>query len=130
MRKSGHEYKLDKEMIIVSETDAGGNIVYANDDFCKISRYTKDELIGKPYSMICHPDTPKEAFENLWNTVKNGKVWKGIVKNRAKDGGYYWVHATVYPSVTTEGEARYFSVRVRPTVDEIEMAEKQYATLQ
>ncbi len=130
MRKDGHEYKLDKETIIVSETDGKGKIVYANEDFCKISKFTKDELIGKPHNIVRHPDMPKAAFEELWKTVKEGRVWKGIVKNRTKDGGYYWVNATVYPSQTPEGEVRYFSVRVRPTVDEIEKAEALYATLQ
>ncbi len=129
MRHSDHEYKLDKETIIVSETDAKGKIVYANDDFCTISKFSKDELIGKPHNMVRHPDMPKAAFADLWQTVKAGKVWQGIVKNRTKDGGYYWVNATVYPSQTPEGEIKYFSVRVRPTHDEIEEAEKLYATL-
>lgn len=130
MRKDGHEYKLDKETIIVSETDAKGRIIYANEDFCKISKFTKDELIGKPHNIVRHPDMPKAAFADLWKTIQEGNIWKGIVKNRSKDGGYYWVNATVYPSQTAEGEIRYFSVRVRPTIDEIEKAEAIYATLQ
>ena len=130
MRKEGHEYKLDKETIIVSETDAKGRIVYANEDFCKIAKFTKDELIGKPHNIVRHPDMPKAAFADLWKTIQEGNIWKGIVKNRSKDGGYYWVNATVYPSQTAEGEIRYFSVRVRPTIDEIEKAEAIYATLQ
>ncbi len=129
MRHSEHEYKLDKETIIVSETDAKGRIIYANDDFCKIAKFSKDELIGKPHNVVRHPDMPKAAFEDLWQTIKAGKIWKGIVKNRTKDGGYYWVNAIVYPSQTPEGEIKYFSVRVRPTHDEIEEAEKLYATL-
>jgi aerotaxis receptor len=130
MRKEGHEYKLDKETIIVSETDAKGKIIYANEDFCKIAKYSKDELIGKPHNIVRHPDMPKAAFDDLWRTIQSGKIWKGVVKNRSKDGGYYWVNATVYPSQTAEGEIRYFAVRVRPTVDEIEKAEEQYAALQ
>ncbi len=129
MRHSEHEYKLDKETIIVSETDAKGRIIYANDDFCKIAKFSKDELIGKPHNVVRHPDMPKAAFEDLWQTIEAGKIWKGIVKNRTKDGGYYWVNAIVYPSQTPEGEIKYFSVRVRPTHDEIEEAEKLYATL-
>jgi len=129
MRNADHEHKLKKETIIVSETDAKGKIIYANEDFCKISHFSKDELIGKSHNMVRHPDMPKAAFADLWQSVKAGKVWKGIVKNRTKDGGYYWVNATVYPSTTSEGEVRYFSVRVRPTADEIELAEKLYATL-
>lgn len=129
MRNDDHEYKLKKETIIVSETDAKGKIIYANEDFCKIAGFSKDELIGKPHNLVRHPDMPKAAFADLWQSVKAGKVWKGIVKNRTKDGGYYWVNATVYPSTTREGEVRYFSVRVRPTADEIELAEQLYATL-
>ena len=123
------EYKLDRKTIIVSETDAKGKIVYANDDFCKISKYSKDELIGCPHNVVRHPDMPKAAFKDLWQTIKSGKVWKGVVKNRAKDGGYYWVYATVYPSQTTDGTVKYFSVRVKPTTDEIENAKNLYATL-
>ena len=129
MAVKDHEYKLDRETIIVSETDSKGKIIYANEDFCKISKYSKEELIGHPHSMVRHPDMPKAAFEELWNTVKNGQVWNGIVKNRTKDGGYYWVHATIYPSQTAEGKIKYFSVRVKPTTDEIENAEKLYAIL-
>ncbi len=124
-----HEYKLDRGTIIVSETDANGNIIYANEAFCRLSKYTKEELIGQSHNIVRHPDMPKAAFEDLWKCVKSGRVWKGVVKNRTKDGGYYWVYATVYPSQTTEGKTKYFSVRVKPTTEEIENAEKQYATL-
>jgi len=72
---------------------------------------------------------PKAAFEDMWKTIKSGKVWKGIVKNRTKDGGYYWVNATAYPSRTVNGEIRYISVRVKPTKEEIQTAEKLYSKL-
>jgi aerotaxis receptor len=124
-----HEYKLDRETIIVSETDRKGKIIYANEAFCRISKYSKDELIGKPHSLLRHPDMPKAAFEELWRTIKSGKIWKGVVKNRTKDGGYYWVYAMVYPSQAPDGAVKYFSVRVKPTTEEIEMAEELYATL-
>ncbi len=124
-----HEYKLDRETIIVSETDEKGKIVYANTDFCKISQYTKDELIGKPHSIVRHPDMPKAVFEELWATIKRNEIWKGVVKNRTKDGGYYWVHSTIYPSETVDGKVKYFSVRVKPTTDEIEQAEAMYAQM-
>ncbi len=124
-----HEYKLDRKTIIVSETDAKGRIVYANEDFCKISKYSKDELIGNPHNIVRHPDMPKAIFKELWTHVQSGKIWKGVVKNRTKDGGYYWVFATIYSSQTADGSVKYFSVRVKPTTDEIENAEKLYATL-
>jgi aerotaxis receptor len=123
-----HEYKLDKSMIIVSETDEKGKVIYANDDFCKMAQFSKDELIGKAHNIVRHPDMPNIAFKDLWQTVKDGKIWKGIVKNRTKDGGYYWVYATVYPT-KYENETRYVSVRVRPSDDEVENAKKLYEKL-
>ncbi|WP_320033743.1 PAS domain-containing protein [Halarcobacter sp.] len=123
------EIKLDKKTMIVSETDAKGIIVYANEDFCKISGYTKDELIGNPHNMVRHEDMPKAAFKDLWETVQSGNVWKGIVKNKTKKGDYYWVNATAYPSVDAKGNKRYISVRVKPTDKEIEKAISLYKTL-
>jgi aerotaxis receptor len=116
-------------MIIVSETDAKGNIIFANQDFCKIAGYTLDELIGKPHNMVRHSDMPKVAFEDLWKTIQAGNIWKGIVKNRTKEGNYYWVNATAYPSKKTNGEIRYISVRVKPTDKEVANAVALYATL-
>lgn len=115
--------------MIVSETNEKGIITYANDDFCKIAGFSRDELIGNPHNMVRHKDMPKAAFEDLWNTIKNGKIWKGIVKNRTKDGGYYWVNATAYPSKTVNGEKRFISVRVKPTEQEILDAIESYSKL-
>jgi len=129
MVKDEHEYKLDKDISIVSQTDQKGRIVYANEDFCKISKFSKDELIGKPHNIVRHPDMPKSAFEDLWRTIKDGKVWKGVVKNRSKDGGYYWVNAKVYPSKNPDGSVRFFSIRVKPTANEIEKAKELYEKL-
>jgi aerotaxis receptor len=129
MSQGQRQLVLDRNTIIVSETNEKGQIIYANEDFCKIANYTKDELIGKPHSIVRHPDMPKEAFHDLWQTISDGKIWKGIVKNRTKDGNYYWVNATIYPSREVNGGIKYISVRVRPTQDEIEKAQKYYATL-
>ena len=93
-----NEIIMPKEMIIVSETDEKGNIIFANDDFCKIAGYDISELLGNPHNIVRHQDMPKLAFEDLWKTIKSGNVWKGIVKNKTKNGGFYWVRATVYPS--------------------------------
>jgi aerotaxis receptor len=123
------EVKLSKDTMIVSETDAKGNIIYANADFCEIAGYTKQELIGKPHNVVRHADMPKAAVKDLWETVKSGKVWKGIVKNKTKNGGYYWVNATAYPSKRVNGELRYISVRVKPTDDEVHNAIELYKTL-
>ena len=116
-------------MIIVTETDSKGIIKFANADFCKIAGYSLNELVGKPHNVVRHPDMPKAAFADLWKTIQNGKIWKGIVKNKTKDGDYYWVNATAYPSKDEKGELRYISVRVKPTEDEIKEAVSLYATL-
>ncbi len=80
---------------LVSQTDSKGIILFANEDFCEVAGYTLEELVGKPHSLVRHPDMPRAAFKDLWSTVKAGKVWKGYVKNATKNGGYYWVFATV-----------------------------------
>ena len=115
--------------MIVSETDAKRNIIFANSDFCDIAGYTIEELIGKPHNIVRHKDMPKAAFEDLWKTVQDGKIWNGIVKNKTKNGGYYWVNATAYPSKNEKGELRYISVRIKPTDKEIEDAINLYKTL-
>lgn len=124
------EYILKNDDFLVSQTDAKGVIIFANDDFCKVAGYTIDELVGKPHSIVRHPDMPKAAFKDLWETVKSDKVWSGYVKNRTKDGGFYWVFATVYPVYdTTREEQTYLSCRRKPSKQEIEEAEALYKTL-
>ncbi|AYJ77518.1 PAS domain-containing protein [Aliarcobacter cryaerophilus] len=120
------EKSLEKNTIIVSQTNEKGEIIFANNDFCKIAGFSLDELIGKAHNTVRHSDMPKWAFEDLWRTLKSGKTWKGIVKNRTKDGGYYWVNATAFPSRSSDGTIRYVSVRVKPTKEEIEIAKKLY----
>ena len=115
---------------LVSQTDSKGVIVFANEDFCKVAGYTLQELIGKPHSIVRHSDMPRAAFQNLWETVKTGKVWKGYVKNATKSGGYYWVFATVYPSIVTgDSQGGYMSCRRKPSAKEIKKAEMLYRTM-
>ncbi len=98
---------------IVSETDKFGTITFVNDTFCKISKYSREELIGKPHNIVRHPDMPKEVFKELWDTIKAGKIFQGIVKNRAKDGTPYWVIATIGGVLDSEGKPyKYIGVRV------------------
>ncbi|KAB7887362.1 PAS domain-containing protein [Poseidonibacter ostreae] len=123
------EVILDQNTMIVSETDEKGNIIYANSDFCKIAGYTKEELIGQAHNIVRHPDMPKAAFKDLWETVQAGNIWNGIVKNKTKEGGFYWVNATAYPSKSLDGKLRYISVRVKPTDAEINDAIALYKTL-
>lgn len=118
----GKETVLDDYAFLVSETDIKGNILFANDDFCKIAEYTVDELIGNPHNMVRHKDMPKKAFRSLWDTVKSGQIWTGYVKNSTKSGGYYWVYATVYPFESGDGSQGFLSCRRKATRIEIEEA--------
>jgi len=112
---------------IVSKTDLKGIITYANTPFCKLSGYSKEELIGKPHNIVRHPDMPKAAFKDMWETIEKGKKWKGIVKNLRKDGKYYWVEAFIQPIYDDEGnKIGYISAR-RPIPDiEKEKYQKLY----
>ena len=118
---------LDKNAFLVSETDVKGIIKFANEDFCKIAGYTLKELVGNPHNMVRHKDMPKKAFKSLWDTVQRGEIWTGYVKNATKDGGYYWVFATVYPFESSDGSKGYLSCRRKPTNEEIQKAETLYA---
>ena len=122
------ETVLDDYAFLVSETDKNGVILFAKSDFCKIAEYNINELIGQPHSIVRHPDMPKVAFQDLWDTVKSGKVWTGYVKNATKSGGFYWVFATVYPFVTQNGENGYLSCRRKASNQEIAKAEELYKT--
>jgi len=82
---------------IVSRTNKKGIITYVNDTFCKVSKYSREELIGKPHNIVRDPNIPKKVFKELWQTIKSGNTWNGLVKNRAKDGSPYWVHASISP---------------------------------
>ncbi len=123
------EIILSKDIMIVSEADEKGIILYANDDFCEIAGFSKNELIGKPHNIVRHEYMPKAAFKSLWDTVRKDQIWKGIVKNKTKDGFFYWVNATVFPSKTSDGKKRYISVRVKPTKEEIANARHLYSKI-
>jgi aerotaxis receptor len=89
------ETEVPEDELIISRTDLSGKITYANETFCDISGYTEAELIGKSHNIVRHPDMPSAAFKDLWDTLKAGKQWIGIVKNMRKDKGFYWVEAIV-----------------------------------
>jgi len=89
------ETEVPDDELIISRTDLKGNITYANETFAMISGYEPEELIGKSHSIVRHPDMPKSVFKTLWQTLNRGENWQGFVKNRRKDGGYYWIHAEI-----------------------------------
>jgi len=125
-KQDPNEILLDTRAFLVSETDAKGIITFANDEFCHYAGYTIDELIGKPHNKVRHPDMPRAAFKDLWDTIQSGKKWRGFVKNRAKDGRYYWVFATVYPFTNCDGKKGYISCRRKISDMETEKYTKLY----
>lgn len=113
---SDNEYYTQLQILnkstILSVTDTKGNIIFANDRFCEVSKYSLNELIGKPHSIIRHPDSPASLFKEMWHTIGKGNVWQGEIKNRAKDGTPYWVYATISPVIGKNGKPiKYISVR-------------------
>ncbi len=115
--------------LIVSTTDKDGNITHVNHAFIEMSGYTEAELIGAPHSILRHPDMPPAAFNDLWDTVQKGEKWQGIVKNLRKDGGYYWVKATVIPNIRNGQVVGYTSVRRKPSSIVVDECIKLYPTL-
>lgn len=120
------EYTITDETLIVSKTDIKGKLTYFNDQFVAASGFTEQELIGQPHNIIRHPDMPAEAFENLWDTLKAGKPWAGAVKNRRKNGDFYWVLASATPIFEGGHVTGYMSIRSRLPADQREEAERVY----
>ncbi len=124
-----NERKLDDASVIISTTDLKGRITYVNEAFREISGFEDTELLNKSHNVVRHPDMPPAAFENLWQTLKAGRPWMGIVKNRCKNGDYYWVNAYVMP-IEKDGEVQeYQSVRYRPDEKAVQRAQNLYQSL-
>lgn len=124
---TGREQPFPDGQTLISYTNAKGQITRANDAFVKLSGFTREELIGQPHNIVRHPDMPSEAFRDLWDTIKKGRPWSGLVKNRCKNGDQYWVRA--YASPLSDGSG-YVSVRVAPTRQDISAAEGLYSKMQ
>jgi aerotaxis receptor len=120
------EHQLKEGAFIVTTTDLRGVITYVNEEFIRISGFSEAELVGQPHNMVRHPDMPAAAFEDLWRTVKTGKGWQGMVKNRCKNGDFYWVDASVTPIVEQGQTVGYVSIRSKPTLSQIAEAERMY----
>jgi len=121
------EHQLREGAFIVSMTDPQGRITYMNDEFIRISGFAESDLMGQPHNMVRHPEMPAAAFADLWATVKAGKPWHGLVKNRCKNGDFYWVDANVTPIVERGQITGYVSIRSKPSRAQVREAERIYA---
>jgi len=123
---SGHEFPFPRGKTVISYTNLKGQITRVNEIFADLAGYTQEELLNQPHNLVRHPDMPPEAFRDLWDTLKKGRPWSGLVKNRRKNGDHYWVRAYASPLADKTG---YVSVRVEATRQEINAAEQLYAKM-
>jgi len=126
---TGVEEAFTGQQFIVSKTDLNGIITYVNTTFCRISGYKPSELIDQPHNIVRHPDMPAAAFADLWQTIQGGAEWRGIIKNRCKNGDHYWVIAKVMPERDEMGNILgYIAIR-RPLESEHLSLEEAEATI-
>src|SRR5229473_1101552 len=123
------EYPIHDDTLIVSKTDTKGKLTYFNEQFVDAAGFADAELMGQPHNIIRHPDMPSEAFEDLWTTLKAGKPWAGAVKNRRKNGDFYWVLASATPIWENGQITGYMSIRSKLPADQRAEAEHVYALL-
>ncbi len=123
------EIEMQDGVLLVSRTDTGGRITFVNKAFVDMSGYTEAELIGAPHNLIRHPHMPAAAFADLWATVKDGRPWEGLVKNRTKTGDFYWVRANVTPVIEEGRVTGYISIRTKPSRDQVAAADRIYADI-
>ncbi len=126
MPVTGNEKILQDGDVIVSKTDTKGLITYINKTFMEISGFVEDELLGAPQNIVRHPDMPPAAFKDLWDTLQAGRSWKGLVKNRCKNGDHYWVEANANPIYENGTVTGYMSLRTKPSREQVEFAETLY----
>jgi aerotaxis receptor len=126
---TNREYVLQATETIVSKTDMKGNITYVNADFIRISGFSEQELLNAPQNIVRHPDMPEEAFADFWRTLKAGKAWTGMVKNRCKNGDHYWVEANAAPLIENNQVVGYTSIRVKPDREQVKAAEAAYSQI-
>jgi aerotaxis receptor len=120
------ECSFQAQQRLISTTDLKGQITYCNDAFVEISGFTRDELIRAPHNLVRHPDVPAAVFQHMWETLKQGRPWMGIIKNRCKNGDHYWVNAYITPVTDNNQLIGYESVRVKPTAEQVRRTEALY----
>ena len=115
---------------LITKTDLRGIITYASKAYRQMTKYSKEELIGKPHSIVRHPDMPAIAFKQMWDDIKANKVWEGYVKNLRKDGKYYWVIVRIEPTFDEDGnKIGYIGMRKEPDREIIKQIEEKYKNL-
>lgn len=125
------EINLKKDTVLLSTTDPSSRITYANSEFCEVSGFSTEEMYGKPHNLVRHGDMPKAAFSNMWQTIQNGHSWMGPVKNKSKDGRFYWVNAFVTPIKNEQGKiVEYQSVRTYLDENVKKRSERAYQKIQ
>jgi aerotaxis receptor len=120
------ETVVPEGVFIHSQTDLKGRVVEANTVFAEISGYQVEEMVGQPHNLVRHPDMPREAFADMWKSLQAGRPWQGVVKNRRKDGGFYWVIANASPVRENGRVVGYQSIRFKPTREQIAAATEAY----
>ncbi len=123
------EYIMKDGGSIVSKTDVKGRITYVNPYFVEVSGFSEEELMGAPHNLVRHPDMPEQAFDDLWKTLKTGSLWTALVKNRRKNGDFYWVNANVTPIRNNGRLVGFMSVRTKPSREQVQAAETLYCTM-
>ena len=125
------EVTFEDEMLeargLITRTDGRGIITYTSKAYRQMTKYSKEELLGKPHSIVRHPDMPAAAFKQMWDTIKQDMAWEGYVKNLRKDGRYYWVVVRIEPFFDEDGKKiGYVGLRREPDRNIIKQIEKQY----
>ncbi|MFC3681042.1 PAS domain-containing protein [Bacterioplanoides pacificum] len=123
---AGEEIKIGCNDLIVSKTNRDSHITYANDLFCRYSGYSETELLGQPHNIIRHPDMPRAVYYLMWEHLKQGEEFFGYIKNRCKQGGYYWTFASVAPIYEHDELRGYLSSRRCPSPQAVALIEPLY----
>lgn len=127
MATTHSEYTLSDTDLLVTKTDLDGILVYANEDFVRVSGYENENaLLRKSHEIVIHPDMPQQVLDDIWNSLKVKRPWTGLIQNHRPDGTYFWVLANITPNYENGVHVGYMAVRTKPTAQQIDKADKAY----